>query len=534
MRIRLRFHLTRPFSSKPPIQPALFSAGFTPQPRPWLPILGSLAAHGALVILIPLVADQLARTYYDDVDWSAYRVEPMRLRVPDVLYYAPPSQNSMANVQGGPHPGRAQSRTQQDAPRAATFPKVEVPKGMELPSIKAPEREDLAVLQPDGRSNRAATPAKLPSLAFWARSSAEAQHRRPHDVREPGRAEAAGVPLLSAKPVAAVPNREAELSDVNIAVAPAVSSPSLPASPSATAPVRNSTAPPRNSAVDNFAGQSTNVIVLSAQPIRPGDVVTLPAGSIRLRSQDHGGSNAGQAGPAAPSAGGEQAPSTREGRSEAGSVTSQQASLRAETGGEQQNRNLPATRSGGALAKAPGETASSGGYEAFTRIMHPPSGNFDVVVTQSAIGGDLPGIPTKLSGSPIYTVYLRVGDIQEWVLAYCLPARKESRNSPYEVYVEDAAPLSPPYPIVTTIPQLIVGQFRSVPLLFRGFLTAEGTFRSIEAGESGAEGARLAAVLQEWRFRPARRNNVPTDVQIALIIPATDNLSRPASNSRGF
>jgi hypothetical protein len=102
------------------------------------------------------------------------------------------------------------------------------------------------------------------------------------------------------------------------------------------------------------------------------------------------------------------------------------------------------------LTKATETTTPSGGYEAFTRIMHPPSGNFDVVVTQSAIGGDLPGIPTKLSGSPIYTVYLRVGDIQEWVLAYCLPAAKESRSNPYAVYVGDTAPLSPPYPIVTT------------------------------------------------------------------------------------
>ena len=73
-------------------------------------------------------------------------------------------------------------------------------------------------------------------------------------------------------------------------------------------------------------------------------------------------------------------------------------------------------------------TAAPGGTEAFTRIMHPPNGNFDVVVTQATVGGDLPGIPTRLSGTPVYTVYLRVGDVKEWVLAFCLPAQERAKQ----------------------------------------------------------------------------------------------------------
>jgi hypothetical protein len=387
---------------------------------------------------------------------------------------------------------------------------------MEFPRIKAPESDSIAVLQPDGLHNPAAPSAKLPSLAFWARSSDTRQQRR-RDIKEPGRAEAPGAPQLSAQPVVAVPNRESELSDVNIAAAPAAPSPSLPVTPSATAPVRNSAAVAQNGAVDWFAGQATNVVVLSTQPIRRG-IVSVPPGSIGLRSQDRGRPSAGEAGIVSPAAPDEKTPSGRERQI---GTAPQQAKAHAEIGGARQIQNVQVTGPGGALTKASGTTMAGGGYEAFTRIMHPPGGNFDVVVAQSAIGGDLRGISTRLSGSPIYTVYVRVGDVQEWVLAYCLPPDTDSRNNRYEVYVEDAPSLSPPYPIVTTIPQSIVGKFLSAPVVFRGFLTAEGTFCDIEASESGAEWRSMAAIVQDWRFRPARRNNVPSRVQIALIIPAS-------------
>jgi hypothetical protein len=166
--------------------------------------------------------------------------------------------------------------------------------------------------------------------------------------------------------------------------------------------------------------------------------------------------------------------------------------------------------------------------------MHPPNGNFDVVVSQSAIGGDLPGIPTRLNGSPVYTVYLRVGDVKEWVLAFCLPAAKNVQNSRYEVFIDDATPLSPPYPIMTTIPQSVIGQPRAAALVFRGVLTAEGAFRNMEASEPGTTAAKIASILADWQFRPARKNNAPTEIQVALIIPATDDQSRPDSPTRGF
>src|ERR1017187_7933662 len=49
------------------------------------------------------------------------------------------------------------------------------------------------------------------------------------------------------------------------------------------------------------------------------------------------------------------------------------------------------------------------------------SGNFDVVILQSVARDDMPDVGGNLSGNPVYTVYLKVGDEREWLLEYCIP-----------------------------------------------------------------------------------------------------------------
>jgi len=470
-------------------------------------------------------------------------VEWMKLQVPDVIYYEAPRDLS-ANSSRRPAPKSVERRNALDASApGAGRSAMTLPKGLELPSLKAPEMASAAVLQPEVLPKPVLRPATLPPLAFWARQEAPKPQR--DEVRLPGRTEEAVVqPVLAASPVLAVPNKEPNLGDKNVATTPPVVSASLPVAPSATAPVRDSSADPRNGTYDRAAGQYANLISLSAEAIRPGEIVKVPPGSTGLRSQGGGAGQVesksggtGESGTRAqerPVAGAEaSAPSSR-GSSPEGRST------RTGAGGPKPGdatQNVSPTS--GALVnnttKGPSpNTAAPGGSEAFTRIMHPPNGNFDVVVTQATVGGDLPGIPTRLSGSPVYTVYLRVGDAKEWVLAFCLPATKNTQNSRYEVYIEDATPLSPPYPIQTTIPQSVIGQQRSAPLVFRGLLTAEGAFRNMEASEPGTASSKIAAILAEWRFRPARKNNSPTEIQVALIIPATDDQTRPDVPARGF
>ena len=553
MRIRLKLRLT-PRSRRQPAHVGIFGTAVAPQRRSWLPMFGSLAAHGVLIILVPIVADQVARTYSDDFVQPAYRVEWMKLRVPDVIFYEAPRDLS-ANSNRRPAPKSVERRNVSRGPSsAASAPgagrsALAVPKGLELPSIKAPETASAAVLQPEVLPKAVLRPAPLPPLAFWARQ--EAPKPRRDEVRLPGRTEEAAVqPILAAPPVLAVPNKAPNLGDKNVAPTPPVLSASLPVPPSATAPVRDSSADPRNGTYDRAAGQYANLISLSAEAIRPGEIVNVPPGSTGLRSQGGGAGQvesksgateeSGTRAQERPGPGAEaNAPSSTSAPSSRGSSQEGRSTRTGAGGPKPADATQNVSPTSGALvnntAKGPSpNTTAPGGTEAFTRIMHPPNGNFDVVVTQATVGGDLPGIPTRLSGSPVYTVYLRVGDAKEWVLAFCLPAAKNTQNSRYEVYLEDASPLSPPYPIQTTIPQSVIGQQRSAPLVFRGLLTAEGAFRNIEASEPGTTSSRIAAILAEWRFRPARKNNSPTEIEIALIIPATDDQSRPDVPKRGF
>jgi septal ring-binding cell division protein DamX len=437
-----------------------------------------------------LVADQLARHYAEDFDWSSYRVEMMRLRVPEPLYYAPAA-TSNANVSG-----QAGSSTRIPDARPASSQAFRAV-AAELPYIKASEKQTVPILQP---SRAESTPAKLPPLAFWARTGEQEPKR--DEIKLPGTAEQpAPPPRLASPPVLAIPNREPNLADANVSASTPVASASLPVAPSATAPVRDRRDDAQNGALDSMPGQPTNVISLSAEPGRPGDVVDVPAGSS--------GSTGAIAGGAGQSAGGSsrgaaEMPQNGGGTPDLHAPKAAQTSTDVATG-----RNSPAIATHGA--------------EAFTRLMHPPNGNFDFVVSQSGGQANVPGFAAQLSGNPIYTVYLPVGDVTEWVLTFCVPVRKDSAISRYEVFIDDASPLSPPYPLTTTIPQSIIGEPRRRPLAFRGRLSAAGIFRDITASEATPVTEKIAAALSDWRFRPAKKNNTPTEVEILLTVVASSN-----------
>ena len=157
-----------------------------------------------------------------------------------------------------------------------------------------------------------------------------------------------------------------------------------------------------------------------------------------------------------------------------------------------------------------------------TRMDHPPNGSFDVVITQSAARDDERPSGARLSGAPVYTVYLPVGDKREWLLEFCASNVASGPASPYQIDIPDQGILAPPYPISTVIPAKISSERRSAPVVLQGALTAAGTMRGFRAvGATGLYGAALLQMLNEWRFRPAVRNRKAVEVEILLIIPPT-------------
>jgi hypothetical protein len=156
-----------------------------------------------------------------------------------------------------------------------------------------------------------------------------------------------------------------------------------------------------------------------------------------------------------------------------------------------------------------------------TRIQHPTNGSFDVVIMQSATRDDLPDLGGMLSGNPVYTVYLRVGDRKEWLLEYCVPTGQTSQPNPYEIKVDDAGSITPPYPINTSIPNGILAASIPKHIVLRGTLTATGSIKGVKGTDGGNPiMPELVALLSEWRFRPALKDKKPIDVEILLVIPA--------------
>ena len=179
--------------------------------------------------------------------------------------------------------------------------------------------------------------------------------------------------------------------------------------------------------------------------------------------------------------------------------------------------DAPSTSLAGA---APNATPRPAGRPEVTRVEHPSNGSFDVVITQSAARDDLPGVGL-LTGNPVYTVYLRVGDQKEWLMEYCLPVSKTQQSSPYQINIDDAAPLKSAYPISTAIPTDITGQAITKHIVIQGFLTAGGKFLNMKMpGTSSPVGMEILALLNEWQFRPASRDKKAIDVEILLVIPA--------------
>jgi hypothetical protein len=184
------------------------------------------------------------------------------------------------------------------------------------------------------------------------------------------------------------------------------------------------------------------------------------------------------------------------------------------------------------MANAKTARVDAPGAEAFTRIMHPPTGNFDVVVMRPGGRSELNGWGAALSGSPIYAVYLHVGDEREWTLEFCPPYVPQRQSNSYHVYVEDPTPVSAPYPVTTIIPNAILREPRSTTVVFHGFLTAAGRFRDMEPDKIGGTADSVASVLRDWQFRPASRSEAPIEVEVLLIVPALNDSKRLRAEAR--
>src|SRR5262249_19638917 len=124
----------------------------------------------------------------DEIDWSRFRVEPLRLHESVPLFFAP-SRERAGMARGGAIAARGVAKSG--------------------PTVLEPEYRPEAQL-----------PASVPPLAHWSRVAAsDLPKPAPRQIVTPGRTEAASEgPKLTAPPSPSVPNLESAAADVNISL----------------------------------------------------------------------------------------------------------------------------------------------------------------------------------------------------------------------------------------------------------------------------------------------------------------------------
>jgi hypothetical protein len=160
---------------------------------------------------------------------------------------------------------------------------------------------------------------------------------------------------------------------------------------------------------------------------------------------------------------------------------------------------------------------TSGG-RSVEEISEPKNGRFGVVVVGSSLAEDYPETVDIWRGRLAYTVYLHVGTAKNWILQYSLPRSKEVTSPGIFVGRPEA-----PWPYDMTKPS-IDANVNTNAIMVHGFVNALGRFEqlAIVFPTELAETKFLLHALQQWQFRPASQNGVPTSVEVLLIIPTAE------------
>ena len=435
---------------------------------------GSFLAHVVLLVAIGAFS-RYAASEADDIDWSRFHAEPLRLHESIPVFFAPAAEK--ASMVGG----------------GATVANAA---GTSGPTVLEPEYLREAKL-----------PATVPPLAHWSRiAPADAPKPTPRQIITPGRVEAESSGLrTTANPSLSVPNRETAAGDQNISLQSAntPNSAAVTFANSSTTPIQAlNSLPAAVASFDISTGQPVNVLALSEnRTVQP--YVEIPRG---LQNVAGGGREYSAAG------GNSRSDASRLGRSgTAGPPTPAPDSADSAVGPEAPK----------AFPSAAGDRALP--ESELKRVNHPRNGSYDVVVAQSVTLHNSPALSSN--SGPVYTVYLPVGDEKEWLLEFCGAAAPSVPQSAYHVTVGDEDSIVPPYPISTVIPTKLLST-RSTGLVINGLLTSAGRLINFRLqGPVSAAGETILKLLEEWIFRPATRNRTNIDVDVLLIIPPPESVS---------
>jgi hypothetical protein len=410
----------------------------------------------------------------DELDWSRFRVEPLRLHESTPIFFVPDSDRA---------PVRAALSL---APHGA---------GKSGPTVLEPNYRPEAKL-----------PKSVPPLAHWSRM-APPEWPKPaaSSIITPGRAEAPSPePQLTAPPSLSVPTREVTAGAVNNSATAASAAPrtEVPVANTSTMPIKTAdSGPARAASFDLSAGQPVNVLALSEDRSRQRFV------EIERGLQNVSGSGAAEGGGTSR---GEVVRADGNSTTRAG-IPASTAQTDSRFASSNPDLELVKPSSSGVRSRALAQSE-------LKRVNHPANGSYDVVVTQAASVHDSAARGSSATGT-VYTVYLAVGDDKEWVLEFRGAASPRQPQSTLQIMVGDDSSITPPYPILTVIPDKLPAAL-GTKLVLDGSITAAGRLRNVQlAGPASVLSERILELLEEWRFRPALQNGLAVEVDVRLIVP---------------
>jgi hypothetical protein len=379
------------------------------------------------------------------------------------------------------------------------------------------------ILQPQFAPDRLTmAPVRLPEVFFWAPRLAPTPFVEPFVT--PGHA----APPTQARVLDAPPKLELPASEpvpLNANGMPSLTAalriPVPPALPIRTSEAENQS-PRTGVSADPVPGDPTAVLSLAADAERMREFLSVPPGNQVGRLPD--ASNSGRA-----------AVTGSNGNGGGGGAGSEEAAAReaakalpeaARKAAERQKEAAGATASPAPEEESAAPTAAAVRAMALaaataTRVVHPSSGVFDVVVESGGAAG-FPESAGILSGKPVYSAYIQAGGSKDWALQYCIPAGEDApvEVSGQVVRLGSGSPLTAPYPLVTLRPAVRPQPGRYV--MVHGFITEAGRFRDLRVlgHVEDYEAAMVLAVLEQWEFRPAHHGGKPIRVEVLLAIPA--------------
>jgi hypothetical protein len=153
----------------------------------------------------------------------------------------------------------------------------------------------------------------------------------------------------------------------------------------------------------------------------------------------------------------------------------------------------------------------------------PPGGSFDVVIVQPSADATIPDAGRFLTGHPVQTVYIALGTGRDWVLQYCFTAPgSASSQSGMVVTLGPQPKLDAPFIQKALVPPQTL--LRGIqPALFQAILDVNGRFAHLRpvADSNYSALMELLPYLEQWQFRPAKLDGVPTEVEVLLFVPSS-------------